>query len=192
MHHLMNADLKEISREFADKNAAEAANFVRSLASESERAAVVLGAAKLDSLLELLLKRCLLPCPGGKDDLLDTERPLGTFSARICAAYRLGLIDKDFEYSLQVIRKIRNSFAHSIENEALSKSSHHDRLFEVAKILKGYEGVELLASSVTQERSNISKDFAIFCGVLGVLLIGLSIAAHISEPVKPTLTFKLR
>ena len=188
----MDTSKNTISREFANKNAAEAAAFVRSLTTESERAAVVLGAAKLDSLLELLLKRSLLPSPGGKDDLFDTERPLGTFSAKITVAYRMGLIDKDFEYSLQVVRKIRNNFAHSIENETLSKSSHHDRLFEVTKILSEYEGIQLMAPTMAQEKSSISKDFATFCGVLTVLVIGLSIAAHISEPVKPTRTFKLR
>ena len=188
----MTSNTHTISRDFAEKNAAEAAAFVRSLTNESERAAVVLGAAKLDALLELLLKRSLLACPGGKDDLFDTERPLGTFSAKISAAYRLGLIDKDFEYALQVVRKIRNSFAHSIENETLSKSSHHDRLFEVTKILSGYQDLAQMVSSVAPESSNISKDFATFCGVLTVLVIGLNIAAHISEPVKPTRTFKLR
>lgn len=188
----MKTSMNAISLKFLDKNAAEVATFRRSLATESERAAVVLGAAKLDSLLELLLKRCLLPCSGGKDDLLDTERPLGTFSARISVAYRLGLIDKDFEYSLQVIRKIRNSFAHSIENETLAKASHHDRLFEVAKILKGYGGVELMTSSETSKMAALSKDFATFISVLSVLIIGLSMAAEVSEPVKPTQTFKLR
>ncbi len=188
----MDSNKNAISREFADKNAAEAEAFVRSLTNESERAAVVLGAAKLDSLLELLLKRSPLPSPGGKDDLFDTERPLGTFSAKISIAYRLGLIDKDFEYSLQVVRKIRNSFAHSIENETLSKSSHHDRLFEVTKILSEYGDIVISAPSVAGVKSSISKDLATFCGVLTVLVIGLSIAAHVTESVKPTRTFKLR
>lgn len=182
----------EISSEFSDKNGAEASAFIRSLVAESERAAVVLGAAKLDSLLDLLLRRSFLPCAGGRDDLLDTERPLGTFSAKISIAYRLGLIDKDFEYALQVIRKIRNSFAHSIENERLSRSSHHDRLAEVGKILRGYEGIEFIATSDPSAASSISKDFAVFCGVLFVLVIGLSTAAHISEPIKPVRTWKLR
>jgi hypothetical protein len=188
----MDTNSRTISREILQKNAAEAASFARSLAGESERAAVVLGAAKLDSLLELLLKRCLLPCPGGKDDLLDTERPLGTFSAKISAAYRLGLIDKDFEYALQAVRKIRNSFAHSIENETLSKAPHRDRLFEIAKILKGYEGLEEIAATVAPDKSNMNKDFATLCGVLTVLVVGLDVAAHVSEQVKPTMTFKLR
>ena len=120
------------------------------------------------------------------------ERPLGTFSAKISIAYRLGLIDKDFEYALQVVRKIRNSFAHSIENETLSKSSHHDRLFEVTKILKEYEVFESIVTSMSRVKSSISKDLATFCSVLTVLIIGLSVAAHVSEPVKPTHTFKLR
>lgn len=184
--------MNEIPREFSDKSARETAAFIRSLKGESERAAVVLGVAKLDTLLELLLKRSLTPCAGGRDDLFDTDRPLGTFSAKIAISYRLGLIDKDFEYALQALRRIRNSFAHSIENETLSKASHHDRIFEVKKILSGYEQLGTSGQSLQPVNLKIGKDLNDFCAILMVLIIGLDIAAHISEPVKPSRTFRLR
>lgn len=41
--------------------------------------------------------------------------PLGTFSARIIAALGLGLIDENEFRDLQIIRAIRNDFAHKIE-----------------------------------------------------------------------------
>jgi len=39
---------------------------------------------------------------------------LGTFSARIDAAYCLGLLSKDENRDLHLIRKIRNDFAHKL------------------------------------------------------------------------------
>jgi hypothetical protein len=62
----------------------------------------------------------------------------------------------------------------------------------VTKILSGYESIELMVPPEAGEKLSISKDLAVFCGVLAVLVIGLSIAAHVTEPVKPTRTFKLR
>ena len=173
-----------------EKLVTDTTELVKSLTKESERAAVVLGAAKLDSLFELLLKRALAPCAGGKDDLLDAERPLGTFSAKISIAYRLGLIDKDVEFSLQAIRKIRNSFAHSIENENLAKASHHDRLFEISRKLQEQKPYKNLADGL---KSNlpIEENFATFCGIIMVLTIGLEIAAHSIERIKPNRIYKL-
>lgn len=184
--------MNKIFRQFADKSAQEATAFGKSLAKESERAAVALGVAKLDTLLELLLKRSPQPCTGGKDDLFDTDRPLGTLSAKIAIPYRLGLIDKDFEYSLQTLRKIRNSFAHSTENETLSKASHHDRIFEMRKILGECEGLKDIEKSLEQVNPKISKDQVHFFGILLILILGLEMAAHTSEPVKTFRAFRLR
>ena len=114
-----------------DAFAGEVSAFVMGLARESERAAVVLGAARLDVGLENVLMRSMRHCPGGSDNLFDSERPLASFSAKISIAHRLGLIDDEIERSLQLIRRIRNSFAHSIETETLSESAHKNRLAEV-------------------------------------------------------------
>lgn len=119
---------------------ADAAEFVADifglmgrLSFESERAAVIVAAARVDVELEKLIKHVLKPHPGGSDPLLDSERPLGTFSARISMAYRLGLIDQDFEHSIQMLRKMRNDFAHHFEDESLSSPAQKSRLREMIK-----------------------------------------------------------
>ena len=69
--------------------------FAQEFHAESDRAAVILGAAKLDELLRELLEKCFLPKVGDYDELLGDEggeRPLSALSARINAAYRLSLI----------------------------------------------------------------------------------------------------
>ena len=60
---------------------------------ESDRAAVILGASKLDQLLRELLVKKFLPNPTSQDDLFDSDKPIASFSSRINVAYRLGLID---------------------------------------------------------------------------------------------------
>ena len=106
-----------------DEHAREAfEKFLDEFKSESDRAAVILGAAKLDILLYQLLTKFLIASPAGTDELFDGDAPLGTFSSKINLAHRLGLIDKDFSRALHLIRKIRNSFAHEISGTTLESA----------------------------------------------------------------------
>lgn len=102
--------------------------FVKEFEGESDRAAVILGAAKLDSLLMQILDRFLLPSLSSNDELLDGDSPLSTFGARINVCYRLGLISSEFAKSLHLVRRIRNAFAHETSGCSLSASAHSDRL----------------------------------------------------------------
>jgi hypothetical protein len=102
--------------------------FVKEFKTESDRAAVILGAAKLDALLGQIIDRYLLPTSGSADELLDGDSPLSTFSAKINASHRLGLIGPQFAKSLHLVRKIRNSFAHEVVGVSLQSGSHADRL----------------------------------------------------------------
>ena len=113
--------------------------FLGDFLKESDRAAVVVGAAKLDILLRQLLQRFLLPSTGSSDELLDTERPLGTFSARIHACYRLGLIDAEMTRALHLVRRIRNEFAHETSAVDLSSGSYADRIRDLISPLKTLE-----------------------------------------------------
>ncbi len=80
---------------------------------ETDRAAAVLVGAMLDEVLASLLRKRLIPPLSKERSLLDSPyAPLGTFSARIDAAYQLGLISSYLARDLHLIRKIRNEFAH--------------------------------------------------------------------------------
>lgn len=103
-------------------------SFVDGLINESDRATVILVVAKLESLLYQILQKHLISTPVSKDELLENERPLGSFSAKICMAYRLGLIDNLFSSSLHLIRRIRNDFAHEVEGCTLDSGPHRDRV----------------------------------------------------------------
>jgi len=122
----------------------ELLNFVAEFENESQRAVVILGAAKLDTLLEALLIRVLVPSPSGRDELFDTDRPLSTFSAKIELAYRLGLISGALSRAMHLIRKIRNDFAHSASGASLDSGQHKDRVSSlVAPVIKFQEFEEI-------------------------------------------------
>ncbi|MEW6092543.1 MAG: MltR family transcriptional regulator [Chloroflexota bacterium] len=107
---------KKIYPRFFDEN--EWTAFSNEFAHESDRASIILGAAYLDDLLEQLIAGFLVDDQNAMGELLDGNRPyapLSTFSARITAAYCLGLIDYTQYQDLKTIKRIRNLFAHGLQ-----------------------------------------------------------------------------
>lgn len=94
--------------------------FLKEFQNESPRAAVIVGAAFLDAQLRKLLANFLIDQKKAVDELLGNEdkpdRPLSAFSARIRAAYCLGLISKDERDDLHIIKRVRNRFAHRLHD----------------------------------------------------------------------------
>lgn len=119
---------KEIDDPSAESAAEETSRIVVQLMKEQGRGAVLLGAARLDVALEKLLKSVMAPHPGGDDNLFQPDRPLGSFSTKIALAFRLSLIEKPVEHALQMIRKVRNDYAHSFEDASLAQQEHKNRL----------------------------------------------------------------
>jgi hypothetical protein len=58
---------------------------------------------------------------------------LATFSARINAAYRFGLIGAKFRKSLHYVRKVRNAFAHHTKTPSLDDSPYRDWISQMEK-----------------------------------------------------------
>ena len=85
----------------------------------------------MDAALEHLLQAVMMPAPAKGDGLFLPERPLGSLGAKVALAYRLGLIDEATERALNVLRKLRNAFAHSAESASLTEPAHRSRLAEI-------------------------------------------------------------
>jgi hypothetical protein len=105
--------------------------FIEDIRTESDRAAVILAAAKIDLLLYQILSKFFLPSTSSRDELLNGDAPLGTFSSRINAVHRLGLIAADLTRALYLLRRIRNSFAHEFSGISLNTGAHADRIREL-------------------------------------------------------------
>jgi DNA-binding MltR family transcriptional regulator len=84
-----------------------------SLAVESDRAVALITTAYLDDALAGVIRAALLDEPAIVEEILGLDRPLGTLSSRIKVAYCLGLISKGTYRDLELIRAIRNRFAHA-------------------------------------------------------------------------------
>lgn len=153
-------------------------SFMMEFIAESDRAAVVLGAAKVDALLYALLERVLLPYPDDVDDLLDGEAPLSTFSARIRACHRLGLIDTQFAKLLHILRKLRNGFAHDIGHSSLAVGSARDRVLAMAEPFKDalfyQKAVAMAAGDSRKQPDDVG---VIFRAVLSIFCMELYVSA---------------
>ena len=115
-----------------DSAAAQAARTIAlQMLEERGRGAVLVGVARVDAALEHLLQAVMTPAPSKGDGLFLPERPLGSIGAKVALASRLGLIDASVERALNVLRKLRNAFAHSAESASLGDPSHSSRLAEV-------------------------------------------------------------
>jgi hypothetical protein len=82
---------------------------------ESDRGAVLVHADMLDGLLKRSIEAYLLK---HKDIVKLTNgfnSPIGTLSARALLAFAVGVISEREYHEIELIRKIRNGFAHSID-----------------------------------------------------------------------------
>ncbi len=154
--------------------AEEYIEFLKEFKEESDRAAAILGVAKLDLLLYQILVKVLLPNAGNKDDLFDGEGPLSTFSAKIHLCYRMGLFDSAFARSLHLIRKIRNDFAHEVTGCKFDSGSHRNRINELVaplrKVPRFKEGIKIIFEDKTSPSVYFRMALAWLAMGLGVIL----------------------
>lgn len=144
--------------------------FVDEFKNESDRAAVILGASKLDQLLGMLLERHLLPCPSSNDQLFTNNGPLGTFSSKIDLSFRLGIIDAEMCSCIHMIRRIRNSFAHEVYGASLDSGSHKDRVRSLVTPFLGEAFFEFIRENFFDNKSDSRSEFS---AILGLIIVRL-------------------
>ena len=185
-----NATKKSLSKGLT-VTVAQYVEFMEEFKEESDRAAVILGAAKLDLLLYQILIKILVPNVGSNDELFDGESPLSTFSAKIHLCYRMGLIDSALTRSLHLIRKIRNNFAHEVTGCKLDSGSHRDRVKILVTPFKKIDKFKEGMKTIFGDKTNPSVDFRM---ALAWIVLGLEILLANTEPLelKPERLIPLR
>lgn len=96
--------------------------FLKEFQAETDRGAALVGAALIDDRLERLLRSHFLEAKESSELLNGANAPLGNFSARIKAAYCLGLITDLECHECDVIRRVRNEFAHKLHGLTFQRS----------------------------------------------------------------------
>lgn len=131
--------------------------FNEQLKAESNRGAVIVGAALIDESLEQLLKARLAPHKGKEDELFDIPyAPLSTLSAKIDFAYRVGIIRASVKSTCHLLRKVRNDFAHSSGNLDFNSPKVQGRIRELFKLNKDL--IDALSESINDKLANIDDD----------------------------------
>jgi hypothetical protein len=164
--------------------------FISEFKAESDRAAVILGASKIDTLLSQLVSNVLLPFPGKEDDLLDEkrERPLSALSARISICHRLGIIDAQFAKSLHTVRKIRNDFAHEVSGTKLDAPPYRD---QIRSLVNPYAVTELfhdVKRSFFIDKKGATADFLT---IISIIIARLDTLLFKIKPLKDSNAFPL-
>lgn len=166
--------------------------FLVALGLEGERSGVVLGAERVNVALVALLTAFLRPSPTKTDSLFSSEGPLATFSRKIEMAYRLGLIDSRFRQALDLVRKLRNDFAHATKVETLEEQRHADRVRALSALIsrgsrKTLEGLE----TAFRKGAGLGTLPCAYLASVMVLLVKLELVRHHVERPKILLPAKL-
>jgi hypothetical protein len=167
-----NMTMSEHAKKTDDWEMAEFYKFAEEFSGETDRAAVILGAAKLDILLFQLLQKVIRPCTSKIDELLEGDSPLGTFSARAMICHRLGLIDDEIYKSINLVRRIRNSFAHELSGVSLETGAHRDRIRELCAPLKEHGAFKWLLNDIYKKNQGPSNEFRAAVALLALRLEG--------------------
>lgn len=94
---------------------------------QSDRGSALVAVAWVDDALEASLRAFLRHDRNLADMILRPEGPLGSFSSRIKTAYLLGIITASLYSDLEIMRKIRNDFAHVRQAMRFTNQSIKDR-----------------------------------------------------------------
>lgn len=93
----------------------EFGEFLDDFNKETERGAALAAAAFIDDLLQRVLMAFLVNKSSAEKLLSGFNAPLSSFSARIAAVRALGLLSEVECQECELIRKVRNEFAHQIK-----------------------------------------------------------------------------
>jgi hypothetical protein len=80
----------------------------------SDRVAAIVGGSLVEEMLTRALRAFLRQDAVALKEAFDFNGPLGTFSAKISMGYVLGLYGKEVRRDLDLLRKVRNDFAHQL------------------------------------------------------------------------------
>lgn len=111
--------IHEVTHKRSANGASEVHNsqgeFLRDIHGKSDRAVAIIGAALLNAHIEQLLKALFVDDPLQVDLMLDSDRAIGSFGARIRLAYLLGLVSREEFDDLAAINRIHEVFSREIE-----------------------------------------------------------------------------
>ena len=96
--------------------------FMSLIGKQDDRAMVLSLATFLEDSLGRLLLAYFRTCKATRELVEGFNAPLGTFGSRIKAAYAFGLVTEEQYKDMEILRKVRNHFAHDWEGVSLARN----------------------------------------------------------------------
>jgi hypothetical protein len=175
--------------------ASEAMQIALQMLEERGRGAVLVGVARVDTALERLLQAVMAPSSEKSDGLFKPERPLGSFGAKIALARRLSLIDESLERALNVLRRLRNDFAHSTESASLASPTNKSRLeavYREAQVNPLWASLGVaLASQTPSSQGELDADLRDYIRFITIVVAFLEASVRVLQPLVPAVTVGL-
>lgn len=95
--------------------------FLALIGEQDDYAMILSLATFLEDTLGRLLLNYFRDCKATRELVEGFNAPLGTFSSRIKAGYAFGLVTEEQYRDLEILRKVRNAFAHNWEGVTLTR-----------------------------------------------------------------------
>jgi hypothetical protein len=114
---------------------------------EDDRSVAISACALVEFSLEKALKlRLRRMTKVEQESLFDGNAPLATFSAKIKMGYALGIYGKEMRHDLETVNRIRNVFAHSVQEVTFKNRRIVNAIYgmHVIKPLEGKRGSRLV------------------------------------------------
>lgn len=96
--------------------------FMSEIKKQDDQAMVLSLATFLEDTLGRLLLAYFRSCKATKDLVEGFNAPLGTFGSRVKAVYAFGLVTDDQFKDMEILRKVRNHFAHNWEGISFERN----------------------------------------------------------------------
>lgn len=132
----------------------------------TNRSVSILAAAHVDVLLGSILELRMVETTNREDPLLSANQPLYFLGPRTQAAYRLGCITLDLFRAINILRSMRNDFAHDSKPQSFNDPHHASRIREIHKFYDN-DRINNRISKFTKHTDNNTATFFI-CYVMGI------------------------
>jgi len=151
--------------------------FLQSSNSETDRGRALVASSLIEEMLEEILKNFLLDNKETRNLFESAHAPLSTFSAKTLLCKSLGLISKKEYRDIDIIRRIRNEFAHSI-----MASFEQKKIYDLASSLQ--VGMSALDALPKKHKSRVDEPRGRFTLVSTSLVTQLYNRAHYVERIR--------
>ncbi len=125
--------LNKNEAEDSDHSLSDLNRFLSLIGTQDDRAVVLSLATFIEDTLGRLLIAYFRNCKATKDLIVGFNAPLGTLGSRIKAAYSFGLVTQEQYKDMDLLRKIRNEFAHDWEGVTLERNDIKDMAGELSR-----------------------------------------------------------